>query len=87
MNIPTYITWYLSFSNDYTAGVSPTPKPRRVTGSRRKPVEVARDEDGKVILPVQIASLKVIELGTVVHDRPGFHSERYIWPVGYTVER
>ncbi|CDH49561.1 protein [Lichtheimia corymbifera JMRC:FSU:9682] len=69
------------------AGVSPTPKPRRVTGSRRKPVEVARDEDGKVILPVQIASLKVIELGTVVHDRPGFHSERYIWPVGYTVER
>lgn len=71
----------------YIAGVSPTPKPRRVTGSRRKPVEVARDEDGKVILPVQIASLKVIELGTVIHDRPGFHSERYIWPVGYTVER
>ena len=23
----------------------------------------------------------------IVHDRPGFHSERYIWPVGYCSSR
>ncbi|KAI8140842.1 F/Y-rich N-terminus-domain-containing protein [Fennellomyces sp. T-0311] len=63
------------------------PKPKRATVSRRKPVEIPRDEDGNVILPFQIASLKVLNLGTVVHDRPSFHSERYVWPVGYCVER
>ncbi|KAI9312618.1 F/Y-rich N-terminus-domain-containing protein [Dichotomocladium elegans] len=67
----------------------PMPKiiTKRTGNSRRKPVEVPRDEQGKVILPIQIASLKVIELGTVIHDRTTFHSERYIWPVGYCTER
>ncbi|KAI9255798.1 F/Y-rich N-terminus-domain-containing protein [Phascolomyces articulosus] len=72
---------------DIVVKVEPPPKLKRTTSRTRKPVEVPRDEDGNVILPFQISSLKVLELGEVVHDRPSFHSERYVWPVGYCVER
>ncbi|KAG0172710.1 transforming growth factor beta regulator 1 [Apophysomyces sp. BC1015] len=54
---------------------------------RRKRVEIPRDENGNVQLPFSIASLTILNLGKVVWDRASFHSERYIWPVGYCVER
>lgn len=38
-------------------------------------------------MPLQIGVLTVQDLGHVVWDRPGFHTERYIWPVGYTITR
>lgn len=60
---------------------------KRQGSSRKKPVEIPRDEDGNIKLPFQIGSLNILSLGSVVHDRPSFHSERYIWPVGYCVER
>ncbi|RKP22716.1 F/Y-rich N-terminus-domain-containing protein, partial [Syncephalis pseudoplumigaleata] len=53
----------------------------------RKVQPIPRDADGRPILPVQVGILTVINLGTVVHDREAFHNERYIWPVGYTVQR
>ncbi|KAF7724117.1 transforming growth factor beta regulator 1 [Apophysomyces ossiformis] len=42
--------------------------------------ELDEDEDMQ-------ASLTILNLGKVVWDRAAFHSERYIWPVGYCVER
>ncbi|KAI9481121.1 MAG: F/Y-rich N-terminus-domain-containing protein [Benjaminiella poitrasii] len=65
--------------------VEPVPKKQR-TSRRRRPT-IPRDENGKVQLPFQIASLNVISLGKIDHERPGFHNERYIFPIGYTVER
>lgn len=57
-----------------------------VTKTRRvQPVE--RDANGNPILPQQIGVLKVLNLGKIVTDRPNFHNERYIFPVGYTVSR
>lgn len=54
--------------------------------SKRQP-EVPRDENGNVKFPFQVASVNVLSLGKVVYDRPSFHCDRYIWPVGYCVER
>ncbi|KAJ2734980.1 hypothetical protein IW152_001962 [Coemansia sp. BCRC 34962] len=48
---------------------------------------VPRDEDGKYEMPIQVGVLTVLSLGTVVWDREAYHNERYIWPVGYTVQR
>ncbi|KAJ1914947.1 hypothetical protein H4219_004560 [Mycoemilia scoparia] len=48
---------------------------------------VPRDKDGNYILPIQVGILTVLDLGHVVWDRDTFHNERYIWPVGYTVQR
>ncbi|KAI7884833.1 hypothetical protein K492DRAFT_157982 [Lichtheimia hyalospora FSU 10163] len=52
---------------------------------RVQPVE--RDEQGNVKLPQQIGVLTVVSLGKIVHDRDTFHNERYIFPVGFTVQR
>ncbi|KAI8075581.1 F/Y-rich N-terminus-domain-containing protein [Thamnidium elegans] len=48
---------------------------------------VPKDENGNIVLPFQIASLNVIDLGTIDSERSQFHNERYIFPIGYTVER
>ncbi|KAJ2809708.1 hypothetical protein H4S07_003101 [Coemansia furcata] len=48
---------------------------------------VPRDEDGKYEMPIQVGVLTVLSLGTVIWDRETYHNERYIWPVGYTVQR
>lgn len=53
----------------------------------RKVMYVAKDEDGNYRLPVQIGALTLLSLGQVVWDREGFHNDRYIWPVGYSVQR
>lgn len=52
---------------------------------RVQPIE--RNADGSPKLPQQIGVLTVLNLGTIVTDRPNFHNERYIFPVGYTVSR
>ena len=36
------------------------------------------------MFPIVIGTLKVLDLGYIVPDRPAFHSERYLLPVGYT---
>lgn len=63
------------------------PAPKKVRSSRRKRITLPRDENGAVQFPVQIASLNVISLGKIEYERPAFHNERYIFPIGYTVER
>ncbi|CAM0138522.1 unnamed protein product [Umbelopsis sp. WA50703] len=73
-----------------TTVISAPPKRNRnpnvkVTTRRIQPVP--RDEDGHPVMPLQIGVLTVQDLGHVVWDRPGFHTERYIWPVGYTITR
>ncbi|KAJ2769017.1 hypothetical protein GGI18_005478 [Coemansia linderi] len=72
--------------------------PHRLSGKRRKRHHdiaskvrsvqpVPRDVDGKYEMPIQVGVLTVLSLGTVVWDREAYHNERYIWPVGYTVQR
>ncbi|KAJ2365964.1 hypothetical protein H4S01_002965 [Coemansia sp. RSA 2610] len=79
------------------AVVTPDTVPR-VPGKRRKRHHdiaskvrsvqpVPRDQDGNYEMPVQVGILVVLNLGKVVWDRDAFHNERYIWPVGYTVQR
>ncbi|KAI9283903.1 hypothetical protein BC943DRAFT_327303 [Umbelopsis sp. AD052] len=53
----------------------------------RSVVDVAKDESGKYILPVEVDSWTVYDLGKVVWDRPAFHNQRYIYPVGYRVKK
>ncbi|KAI7857791.1 F/Y rich C-terminus-domain-containing protein [Circinella umbellata] len=59
---------------------------RTIIKTRRvQPVE--RDENGNIKLPQQIGVLTVVNLGKIIYDREAFHNERYIFPVGFTVER
>jgi hypothetical protein len=48
---------------------------------------VPLDADGKPILPFQVGILTLLQLGTIVHDREMFHTDRYLYPVGYAASR
>ncbi|RCH81684.1 hypothetical protein CU098_003296, partial [Rhizopus stolonifer] len=50
-------------------------------------VEVERAVDGSYILPAEVDSWTVLNLGTVVWDKAAFHNQRYIYPVGYRVKK
>ncbi|KAG0749343.1 hypothetical protein G6F29_004126 [Rhizopus arrhizus] len=50
-------------------------------------IEVQKDNDGHYILPAEVDSWTVLDLGTVVWDRAAFHNQRYIYPVGYRVKK
>ncbi|KAI9263596.1 F/Y-rich N-terminus-domain-containing protein [Helicostylum pulchrum] len=49
--------------------------------------EVDRDNQGAYILPVEIDSWTVVDLGTVIYERPAYHNQRYIYPANYTVRK
>jgi len=51
---------------------------------RGRNVDIRHDSEGNVILPIKIGVATTIEsLGVIIWDRPNFHSEKYIWPVGF----
>ncbi|ORX51999.1 hypothetical protein DM01DRAFT_1336990 [Hesseltinella vesiculosa] len=50
-------------------------------------VDVPKDRHGSFVLPVDIDSWTVLDLGSVIWDRPAFHNQRYIYPAGYCVKK
>lgn len=50
----------------------------------RKPQDVPRDENGNVVYPFKAGGVEVFSLGEIVYDRATFHSDKYIWPVGFS---
>uniref|UniRef100_A0A6B2L1L2 FYR N-terminal domain-containing protein n=1 Tax=Arcella intermedia TaxID=1963864 RepID=A0A6B2L1L2_9EUKA len=53
---------------------------------RRKSNEIRRDPTGKVIFPIELGVLTIDSLGTISLKK-SFHTEKYIWPVGYRSRR
>ncbi|ORX62808.1 hypothetical protein DM01DRAFT_1314427 [Hesseltinella vesiculosa] len=49
--------------------------------------DVPHNDDGSVKLPLVLGALDVVSLGVVQPDIKGYHSERYLFPVGYEVKR
>ncbi|KAI8373154.1 uncharacterized protein BYT42DRAFT_616328 [Radiomyces spectabilis] len=66
---------------------APEFKTQQVSTAVRTFYEVDRDENGNYILPVEIDSWTVVDLGTIIYDRPAYHNQRYIYPVNYTVRK
>jgi hypothetical protein len=60
---------------------------QQVNTAPRTYYEVDRDTHGAYILPVEIDSWTVVDLGTVIYDRPAYHNQRYIYPANYTVRK
>ncbi|EIN12963.1 hypothetical protein PUNSTDRAFT_141512 [Punctularia strigosozonata HHB-11173 SS5] len=66
-------------------------KPKRlkahtVTSKTHTIPTIPRDSDGKPLLPLNVGIMTVLSLGEVCM-REHFHTERYIFPVGYSVTR
>lgn len=95
-SIPTETTPTLhTFQNDATLSSKSTTKKRQrrpnqvKVGPRKVVIPQGCDlgPDGYPTLPLALGVLTVVSLGTVVWDREGFHTEKYIWPVGYKTRR
>ena len=67
-------------------GIRPTGKTSRERPSRRT-IDVQRNEDGTPQLPLRLGVITIHDLGRIVADRPGWHTERYIWPLGFRSTR
>ncbi|SAM05572.1 hypothetical protein [Absidia glauca] len=72
--------------------VTPRVVPKPIQRAKRRPCTVTvnnipRDDDGKVVLPLELGPLTLLSLGKIEYDNPSFHCARHIYPVGYTVER
>lgn len=69
-----------------TEEVQTAPKTKR-GGRAKKYSVIPKDKDGNPILPIEIGMMRILCLGKIITDRPGFHSKRYIWPVGFRSSR
>ncbi|KAI9292940.1 hypothetical protein K502DRAFT_319078 [Neoconidiobolus thromboides FSU 785] len=55
-------------------------KPRRVQ-------PVPKDKDGNIKLPLQMSIFTVLDLGRIEYEKPGYHSNRYLYPIGFKIQR
>ena len=39
--------------------------------------------NGTPVLPITIGKMRIEALGVIEYEKPAFHNDRYIWPVGY----
>jgi hypothetical protein len=74
-------------NRQYNANPTPSLPTQQVNTAPRTYYEVDRDTHGAYILPVEIDSWTVVDLGTVIYDRPAYHNQRYIYPANYTVRK
>ena len=69
---------------DYITNNNNDPNKQDLTHIKQEKFGVRRDENGDIIYPVIISNnLKILNLGTIVHDNKNYHSEKNIFPVGY----
>ncbi|XP_036894215.1 transforming growth factor beta regulator 1 [Sturnira hondurensis] len=65
-----------------------TSKKKKMEGGARKLVQpIALDPSGRPVFPIGLGGLTVYSLGEIITDRPGFHDESAIYPVGFCSTR
>eukprot|EP01080_Neovahlkampfia_damariscottae_P001827 gene1827-969_t len=62
-------------------------KPDVEVKKNKRLVEVQRDLYGNVIFPINLGALTIHSVGKVIYDRPAYHTDKYIWPVGFKATR
>jgi hypothetical protein len=67
-------------------GPDGTPSKRSAPAVSRRAMAFDRDEVGNVKFPIKMGVLTIEALGQI-DSRPAFHSEKYIWPVGFRSTR
>jgi len=47
-------------------------------------VSLQKDENGNIIYPITInSSLQIIDLGVIESERPQYHTEKNLFPIGF----
>ena len=57
---------------------------REIIAELQEKFGVKKDINGNIIYPILISNnLRILNLGTIVHDNKNYHSEKNIFPIGY----
>ncbi len=48
---------------------------------------ISINQNGRPIYPITMGNLSIHDLGAIVVDRPGYHTENFIYPIGYVSTR
>lgn len=68
--------------------VSSTTKAPKKTESTQQFVQtISIDNNGRPIYPITMGNLSIHDLGAIIVDRPGYHTENWIYPIGYVATR
>uniref|UniRef100_T1IZN3 Transforming growth factor beta regulator 1 n=1 Tax=Strigamia maritima TaxID=126957 RepID=T1IZN3_STRMM len=63
------------------------PKRKKISITKRLVQPIPLDSTGRPIFPIVLGGLTVHSLGEIVSDRPDFHNEHFIFPVGFCSTR
>ena len=68
--------------------VKPKRKQPAVQQDERPIPDIQFNEDGTAVVPLRLTSTSwIASFGKIVTDRPGFHTDRYIYPAGFKSSR
>lgn len=65
----------------------PAKKRRTGANGRGRNVDIHRDSSDNIVFPIKIGVATLIEALGVINTKPNFHSEKYIWPIGFKSTR
>ncbi|XP_015903563.1 transforming growth factor beta regulator 1 [Parasteatoda tepidariorum] len=68
-------------------GAKPRPKKKKAAADKRIIMQIPLDAAGRPIFPIILGPLTIHSLGVIVTDRPGYHSEQCIYPIGFCSSR
>ncbi|XP_055371568.1 transforming growth factor beta regulator 1 [Condylostylus longicornis] len=66
---------------------TPIPKTKKVQDKTQKVEELILDDEGRPVLPITCNSVTIIAIGEIVGENTNFHTENWIYPVGYIATR
>lgn len=58
-----------------------------VTLDSTRPLEIPLNPNGHPICPFSVNGFTVYSLGEIIWNKPGYHTDEYIYPVGYKISR
>lgn len=68
--------------------ISTTTKSTKKSESSQQFVQtISIDQNGRPIYPIIMGNLSIHDLGAIIVDRPGYHTENWIYPIGYVSTR
>ncbi|KAI8986035.1 F/Y-rich N-terminus-domain-containing protein [Pilobolus umbonatus] len=85
--VPAEKSSALALSHIHNEQLSEKKSRQQISTTVRTYYEVEKDRYGNYILPVEIDSWTVINLGHVIYDRSAYHNQRYIYPANFTVRK
>ncbi|KAJ6648629.1 Transforming growth factor beta regulator 1 [Pseudolycoriella hygida] len=66
---------------------STTKAPKKAEPTQPFVQTISINQNGRPIYPITIGNLSIHDLGAIIVDRPDYHTENWVYPVGYTSTR